>query len=765
MKPAMYKSITMKKSRFICWMVGLLTLPMLLPSCTNIEDHYGIPDWLKGSAFEVLESKGNYTVFLEGIRRTGYDEIVDGKSILTVMAPNDSAFSVYLQNKGYASLSEMSDIELKKLIGFHLVYYAFDWNKLVNFRPREGDGATEEEKAFMAGYYYKFRTKSSDAITREYNSELGDTVSVYHLERFLPVFSYKLFETKGIDAKTNYEYFYPNSVWTGGNSGFNISNASVQNADNVIADNGYVYFVNQVLDPLETIYTELKNRYTDYSIFFDLYNSYTSYVLDNELTLNFGNGTNLYLHSHGQLPPIAYEWPTSSYLNISILSLACYNMFAPSNAALNTFFEDFWKNGGYVSLSDLDPLVLRYLLLQSFSNVSDLVFPEELNTGNVLTSFETPIKVNPADVTLRKMCANGVLYGMDNMTAPAIFSSVAGPAFKYRSYRDYLYALDGSNLLLALASQDSRFITLMPDSAQFTKERMRLETLTTGKVLQKYSDDAGTYVNLSTSEMSDIVNIHLCNGASGLDTTGTQVLESNIAFNYWFVHDGKITTNVLFNQYLNPVYTGDPFVPFSEITNGNTPWDNGKSYSYTYDGLFKADASDGLEHDLAICDDARVPYYLFSKLLLKAGLVTAPQLTNLMEGTRFIAFIPTNAAIKAKLSSIPGSTGLSIAADGTMTGTVSSTANKTKLANWLRSLFITSDLNTFTGYPYPGAGLQGEFDTYGNYKLILYDGGATEPLSVKFKGTGATVQVVPTYYYLPFAYKDGCFHLIEDILL
>lgn len=754
----------MKKSRLIHWMIGLLTLPLLFTSCTNMEDHYSIPDWLKGSAFEVLQSQGNYTIFLEGVKKAGYESIVDGKSILTVMAPNDSAFTVYLQKKGLSSISEMNETELKKLIGFHLVYYAFDWNKLVNFRPTEGDGATEEQKAVMAGYYYKFRTKSSDAISREFNPAISDTVSVYHLERFLPVFSYKLFETKAIDAKANYEYFYPDSKWTGGTTGFNISNASVQNTSNVISDNGYVFLVNQVLDPLETIYTELKNRYAEYSMFFDLYNSYSSYTLDAELTRNFGNGQNLYLHSHKSLPPIAYEWPTSSYLNIRDLSSSCYNVFAPTNAAMDLFFNDFWKVGGYASLADLDPLVLEYFLLQSFSSSMNLVFPEEITNGTVLTAFNTPITINPADVSLRKVCANGSLYGMDRMTAPAIFSSVAGPAFKYVKYRDFLYALDGSNLLLALASNESRFITLMPDTAQFNTEIMRLAKLTTGSVLQKFSDETGTYVDMSTSEMANLVNIHLCNGATELSATETQVLETNVAFNYWYVHNGKITTNRLFNQYLNPDFSGDPFVTFTEITNGSESWTNGKSYSYNHTGLFKADESDGLEYALAICNDARYPYYLFSQLLLKAGLITESNLTNLMDGTRFIAFIPTNAAIKAKLASIPGSTGLTIATNGSLSGTLTST-NKTKLANYLRSLFVTSDLNTFTGYPYPGSGIQGTFDTYGNYKLVLIDGGANQPLSVKFSTSVNAVNVVSTYFYLPFAYRDGCFHLIEDIVL
>jgi hypothetical protein len=753
-------------------MVGLLFIPLVFNSCEDkMDEHYKIPDWIKGNAFEVLQAEGNYTIFLAGVEKAGFKPIVNGKGILTVMAPNDSAFTAYLNGKNYSSIDDMSLTDLRKLIGFHLVYYAFDWNKFVNFRPMEGDGATEEDKASLAGLFYKYRTKSSDAITREYNPATGDTVSVYHLERFLPVFSYKLFETFGIDASYNYEYFYPNSTWTGGSNGFNVSNASVVNTENVISNNGYVYFINQVLEPLETIYTELKNHYGEYSLFFDLYNSNSTYTIDNELTKNFGNGDTLYLHGHGVLPPIAYEWPISNYQAIGPLSLQCYNVFAPTNNALNTFFDAFWKVGGYATLADLDPLILKYFLIQSFSRNSTPVFPEQISQGWILTTLETPININPEDVTLRQMCVNGTLYGMNRMTAPAIFTSVAGPAFKYFRYRNFLYALDGSNLLLALASQETRFITLMPDTSQFTNENMRLANLATGSVLQKFSDEAGVYVNLTSDEMTNMVNTHICNVDAELVSIGSQVLETNIPFNYWYVHDGKITTNVLFNQYLNPDFAGDPFVAFTELQNGTESWSNGKSYTYAHTGLFKADESDGLEYALAICNDARYPYYLFSQLLQKAGLINGNLITSLPKPTssddviRFITFIPSNDAIKNKLDSIPGASTLSVSGDGSITGTISS-SNKTKLANWLRSFFITSDLNTFTVYPYPGADLKGVFDTYGSNKMTIIDGGANVPLCVEFKdGVKKSVRVVSTYYYLPFAYKDGCFHLIEDILL
>lgn len=774
----------MKSKNYFSLSICLVLLVSMIASCQgDIADdsHYKVPNWLKGNAYEVLQKEGNHTIFLRGIDLSGYKSIVNGNSILTVMAPNDDSFTSFLNKKGYSSIDDMYAKDpqyLTKLITFHLMYYSFDWSKLVNFRPDYGDGATDEQKAVGAGYYYKHRTKSADPVTIEkgllISSATPNTIvdiPVYHYERYLPVFSNKLFETKGIDAKYNYEYFYPNSTWTGGNhpdGGFNVSNASVSDTANVVTDNGYLYNINQVLEPLETIYTVMKNN-SKYSDFFNLYNQYGDYVAAPD-EINAKLGYTAYLHDHGSLPSIAYEWPTTSSLAFSSLEKYGYNIFAPSNTAIDNFFKNYWTSGcGYSSIQNLDPLILYFFIMQSFANVNNesfLAFPEEIKKGNVLTAYGTAINIDPDQVTDRVMCENGTFYGMDNMNMPAIFTSVVGPAFKDARYVDYLYALSGSSLVLSLASNKSQFVTLVPDTAQFTAAQMRLENVTSGKQLQTWSDDAGTYVQMSTSAMRNLVNMHTASNVSELKTTGTQIVESNIAFNYWYVYNGKITTNALFNQQLNPAYQDDPFVKLEEITNNGNAWDNGRSYSYKYPGVYSNATGDGLAYALSICNDKTYPYYLFSQLLQKSGLVATNTLnTSILPtlDTRFVCFVPTNSAIRNSIANIPGCSGLKVADDNTVSGTITS-ANKTKLANYLRSYFITSTMNTITTYPYPGSSMKGDFYTTGTNKMNISEDSGN--LYVKLIGGTATgpTAVNSKYHYLPFAFADGCFHFIDDIL-
>lgn len=748
----------MKNRTYVIKMPCFLFISIfILLSCENkMLEHYEEPAWLKGSTWDVLEDMGNYSIFLEGIELAGFKPIVQGKNILTIMAPDDNAFSTYLTTQGYSKISDLNEDELKKLIGFHLLYYSYNKDRMVNFRP-EGDLGTEEDKEKNAGLYYKFRTRSSNKVTTKITPD-GKQVTIYHLERFVPVFSYRFFDSKDIDAKFNYEYFYPESTWTGGD-GFNVSNASVSEYG-ILADNGYIYSIDKVLKPMETIYTELKER-EHYSIFFNLYDSYSTYEYDLTLSTDFGKTIgvdSLYLHKHGFLPPIAMEWPVSSYQYISMLSSVSYSIFALSDNALNNFFNRYWKIGGYEMLNDVDPLVIRYMLGQYIYGGS-IVFPEEITKRRISNSYGTYFDFDPMSIAEKAICINGSFYGLDNMEIPPLFASVVGPAFRNKESVPYLYALDGSSLLNSFVSSDVNFTMLIPTEAQMNSIEMYLMSYTTGNVLQEMTENG--LADVSANKMQRIVNMHTVYGGEGLSTTGTTVLATQLPFNYWFVKDGEITNNALFNRCIEPDFSGSVFVPFTEITNNGAAWSNGKAYSYgSADVFFEEEASDGLAHTIAVTNDRRYPYNSFSQLLKRANMILGTSIMGLTAG-RFIAFIPTNEAIASALSEnlIPGITNGTVGPDGSITA---ENIDVQTLQNYLLSYFLHSPENAITTYPYLGSNMRsGIYKTAGGGNLRYTDTGNT--LSVQLENR-QEVKVIPEYDYFPFAYSDGGFHLIEAIL-
>ena len=775
--------------------LNLLAMALLLTACTKDladDEHYKVSSDVKGSAYSVLQKEGTYQSFLRGIELCGskdgtpYTDIVDGKILVTVMAPDDDAFAEFLKGRGYSSIDEMYQSEpeyVEKMIKFHLMNYAFNWDKMVNFRPSEGDGATDEQKDVDAGYYYKHRTFSKDGI----EAKTADTL-IYHYERYLPVFSYRMFETKDIDAAYNYQYFFPQTQW---GPTFNVANAAVKDKESVITDNGYLYHINKVLEPMETIYGYLcqNDRYSD---FVKICNQYLYYVKDEEQSTN--TGQTVYVPSFRNIPNIALEWPATDWKQFSSLEKKGYNLFAPSNAAISNFFTSYWKPGcGYSSLLTLDSKIQEYFIKQCFASLQEvgstsrvdmIIFPEEIKNGQALTAYDTQITIDPEQVDDRVMCVNGVVYGMDKMEAPALFSSVAGPAFSDVRYLPYLYALDGCGMINSLASDNTSFIALIPDTAQFTASKMRLYQTVSGKELQAYSEEVGDYAKMSSSQMQNIVNLHtaavsqatleqLTNNAS----SQSMVIESNAVFNYWFIKDGKITTSALFNHQLNETYDAQTDKIWVELNN-QQKWNNGYSFCYgttplLNNGIFEASSGDGLAYKLAVCADSRYPYYLFAQLLQKAGLAgsfksdteewtglaTTIQSRYNGEVARFITFIPTNEAIKEHIKEIPGCGKLSISDDYKITGT----PTKAQLADYLMSYFITSSYNPLTTYPYVGCEKSNPYRTESiDKQIIITDDG--KALYVGYDSSSLVVRVNDKYDYFPFAFADGCFHLIDGIL-
>lgn len=752
----------MKDTTFLRKMLWLLCFPLLLLSCEDkMDEHYEVPDWVADNAWEVLSSgeHGNYSIFLQGLEIAGYKQMLEGKAILTIMAPDDDAFRTYLNAKGYTSISDMPVTEVSKLIGYHILYYSYNKEKLVNFRPT-GSTETEEEQNVAAGLYYKHRTRSSDAPTIETTSA-GSTVMVYHLERYLPVFSYRYFQTKGINAKSNYEAFYPNSTWTG-DDGFNVSNASVKEYG-IIANNGYIHIVDRVVEPLETIYTELKSQ-EEYSTFLNLYDSFGYYVADNELSKSYAAAygvDTLYQYMHDGLPNIACEWPTTSYLNFTALTATAYSIFAPSNTAINHFFDSFWKVGGYSSMQEVDELALTYFLYQ-FIYGGSMLFPDELGNDELKNVSGSTLKINPAMLNERIMCVNGAFYGMNEIQDPSAFASVIGPVFQYKSARSFLYALLGSSLFSSYVSDLAKYIVLVPTTDQFEASGIRTVYSTQG--LEEQGDDG--WSEISSTAKQNIVYLHSAsipsNQSSELPESGIRVVPTESTWNYWFVKNGTITCSSIFNQQLNPQFNGEIFTPFTKLKDGS----NGSAYSFDGNQLFSTESGD-LAYNIAICADHNYPYYCFAQLLRQANLVSNQILMNLFGKGRFIAFIPTNDAIRHALANnkIPGATNASFDAEGNLTGTFDAVI----LANYLNSYFITAAQNAIPSYPYIGSDFRS--GRYWSERASTTEGVTAPQLIYTDNGTSLSIQlegfnvchVVSTYDYFPFAYEGGCFHLIDDV--
>lgn len=784
-----------KKLLKIAPVIFAIGVVLLCSSCDgSLSDYFDKPKWIGSSAYQTLKDKGNYKLFLEAVDKAGYKELIDGNSIVTVMAPNDEAFNAYLKENRYDSIGGIPPAELDKLVGFHILYYAFNTDKLTNFRPKEGDDCTDEEKAVNAGMYYKFRTRSRDANTLEYDVDRKMNLTVYHFERYLPVFSYNYFNTKKIDAKTNYEYFFPGTEWKGSN-GFNVSNAAVNDYE-LITCNGYVYTIDKVLSPIKTIYQELQSH-NEFSSFLSLYDKYGYYSLDQDLTQEYGNGTNLYLHYHSSpLANIALEWPESNYAKITENSSVSYSVFAPTNDAINDFFTNYWKVGGYDSLREVSSTSIQKLLYNCVYG-SALVFPEEISTGRVKNSYNAVISFDVFSENIvpkgyRIMCENGALYGCKQLAVPAMFSSVTGPSYQYKKYAYYLQMLNclGTNEN-SLWSKDARYLSLMPSNEQVLNAGFYYNPTT--KVLctdaagtTKFNDNSYAYAHMIDLASTPGNYTDFPNNKYGIFRT----LSPSYTL-YVYSRPGnngvQITNSYKYNERIYPSRSSedDVFFDTHELTYKGGEWSNGKSYAYDK-YLFVGNPKDariqypnfaGLMYSGSALDET-LPYAGFYNLMKTAGLYNQRSFRFLTTEKSFLMLIPTTSAVENALANngIPG-----IRLSDTYTNTVSMfkqlvVTDRDALQAYLKNYFIPLSTAGISNYPFLGWGEDTSkgMQTLNEQEIIDANNRVTTKITyVEVKDFGTSlkarlmesgqsyIDLVPDYHYFPFIFTDGCVQFLE----
>lgn len=729
--------------RFLTY--SLCLLPALFMSCEKKElvSHYERPGWLKGNAWEVLQERGNFTLFLEAAERAGFRDVLDGKSITTVFAPTDEAFTRYLDANGATSVEQLPVRELKKLIGYHLIYYAYDKPRLEDYQPMGSEGIELDR----AGLYYKHRTRSQDSITIEVDKTDGKAKKVYHKDRFLPVLSSTHFQTKGIDATANYEYFFGPGTWKG-DDGFNVANAGVAEYS-IPTDNGYVYAIDNVLTPLKTVYETLEAN-EDYWDFLGIYDRFRTYLYDEETSANYAAvGDSLYGVFHSGLPSIASEWTTYGYtggpafFDLGALSHDAYNVFAPSNQALDNFFGDYFA-GYYRSLQDVDMLPLA-LLMYNHVYEGNVVFPSEIGTNpDVESLFGTPIAFDPdADVKAKALGSNGAFYGLDNVLVPNLFRSVTGPVFQNPNYKMFMYMLYTSGLYQILSSQDIEFTLLIPsdevllntlygDSYFFWTEG---NPLVFGDEAVQVQNAEGLLVPLSASAQERFVSDHIVYGNIA-DAEGTAVYRTRNPFSYVFVKDGEF--------YSTTTYNGtDGSVPITKISGD---WYNGSSYEA---GVSVVGDARTIKFTLMSAETPTSPlnkYAEFSKLLAKAGLMDTESPLAFLFGNKFLLFAPDNATVLQGI------------ADGTIPNDVE------ELATYLKAYFVSVPDNSLSDYPFPGFGVQGSWNTtqqtgYNEFRKIrLVDNGT----GLELIDTDETI--IPIQDVLPQVFSDGAVYPINRLL-
>lgn len=435
----------MKRTLFLC-----LSFCLIFTQCSKeFDTYYERPDWLEAPIYQILEEDGDFSLYLQAVDRTLQKQVLSGAGLYTCFAPNDEAFSAWLTQKGYKSVDEIPQEEVDALVAYSLVYNLF---------KQENLGSALVSKIWTPGLSYKYKTAYYPTLSREVYQ--GDTVWVIDVNKvggysyssksviagnnkYLPVYTDAYFNasTPALTA-ADYNAFYPNSTWTGKNVGpasmVLVSDTTYQH----LAENGVVYEVDAVVEPIDKMYDILQKRSEDFSEFLSLLDYktpdgtyyYKGFSLIDELTEAFQliypekNIDAVYLRGYGGLEfcPISEAFSGEASGSNATQENAT-TLFIPSNEAMQRFKEK--KLLKYFNSLDEVPAEAMTIFLNS-QVATNLVWPSFFTTAiNSQTEYlngegKNGKTLEEFGVKEKIMTSNGIIYVTDSLIKSRYFETV-----------------------------------------------------------------------------------------------------------------------------------------------------------------------------------------------------------------------------------------------------------------------------------------------------------------------------------------------------
>lgn len=415
---------------FLC-----LLLTVFFYQCNDVDKYYERPSWLEKPIYEVLQQEGRFSKFLQCVDKTEYALVMKGAGLYTVFAPNDTAFSAFLNKSGYTSVADLPDSIVDKIVSYSICYSTFTADSL-------GTGGAFKYKT----QYYSLPYRDSeygDEWVVDQTKTSGDYISSYNNYKFLPAFTSSFFKsyTPALNA-TDYNIFYPGVTW----SGKNIQGGEIVKAD-IRAENGIVHEVSTVNMPLENIadilnrpenslfksLVDTKDVYGDY--LFRTYLEVTSPSLlktlqkikpndaINRIYIKYYNGLTYSLNLEN-----IYDYGSTSYQP----EKSGYTLILPTNEALNDYLDKrvlkYYSNRQSVPQEIIQTLVDAHM---STSLVWPANYAQAQNgNGDYLNGKGSAGKsFTESSITGGLMASNGFVYHSNEAIRSRIFESVYSELF------------------------------------------------------------------------------------------------------------------------------------------------------------------------------------------------------------------------------------------------------------------------------------------------------------------------------------------------
>jgi len=439
---------------FVFSIIGLMFV-----SCNEPPLIYTHPDWLGGSNIETLEKEGDCSIFLALMDKAGYRLPIE-KQLFALFVPRDEAFEDYFAKKGINSVDNLSDEEAFRLftmfvlpnpLSRYQIIYDYAWD-------------LESPEGEYGALFLRKRTRSKLSSYKEtplyHPIYSGQELTIEtNIPIWVPFFTTEFMEDYfAAPDGSDYEFLCRGSHW----SGTQWHDAMVTDAE-VRTSNGFIYYLDRVVDQHPTADRYLKDKPEKYSTFYDMIQPFATYVRwendMNEIVYRKGyNQSKIFDIANPEGPNTGGGHHTKRQV---------FTLFMPSNEAWNEYFA----NNNIDNFEDLSEIT-RIFLIQSHI-LNNLALKSKIDRG-LKNSFGDPLDVNTeTDITDAYLCNNAAVYDINRVLEPFAFQTVTGPIFLDQQYSTFLLAVYLADKMNLVSNKDIDVTVFPITNEQFAQIGVR----------------------------------------------------------------------------------------------------------------------------------------------------------------------------------------------------------------------------------------------------------------------------------------------------
>ncbi len=637
---------------------------LVISGCRDDDDKYERPDWLAGKLYTQIQDVEELSIFAKCIEITEYDKIIDVSGSYTIFAPTNQAMNEWLaKNPNYTSIESVPISVLTDLVKYHIVQNpwtkaqlrsldVFGWIDtldVTNDKPRGFKRETllrEPDRKFGWNYAYGIGTRITDTL----NTNLHRRV-ITDSRKYVPVFFKEYFDIYELHG-SDYEFYF-DRPFSGGRD-IHFGNAVIV-GEEIFAENGFIYRIDQVVEPFRNAYEILEQPAGEhsYSQFLDLINNFPRFTYNQSRTFaQEGAQQGIQVDSLFDLtfPQLTFnvkgertQPPSGTYgLPQNVTIRYHHGLLAPTNDAFNKLIDDYIKiPNGWGTLQGA-PQHIRRIIANTHMSINP-VYVTDMIKG-FYNGENDLVRVDPSNVIYKEFGSNSTFVGLNSAIVPRAFSSVTGPVYLRQGYAKVMYAIENSDLLPLLKRQNRNYMffvesdmnTSIDSSLIYDQERNRFSVFEIQENSAQFTQRLLTKNDLRTLLLNHIA----VDNPKGF---ARKEFIANLAGNYIIVNNetgemsGTSNTTVGYN---GTVPSTDAPRILAETDNGTT-YDINDWFSFGSPSLYARISSQ---------------FPAFHALLRKAGydLDKESRYSFISNSEFYTVFVPTQEAIvSAGLNALP----------------------------------------------------------------------------------------------------------------